>query len=565
MYDLIPPEAAQRRRAFVDKVIRIGDSMRFEDHLDGRIVDNCLTPVLDEEGNVERIAVIGIDITARKSAERALRESEQKLRTLFAILPTGVSILDGQRRITDMNFALETIMDMPKNELLEGKLEQRKHVRSDGTPMPADEFPSTQALREQRPILNTEVGILREHGRTIWTDVSAAPLPGFGVAVVTADITKRKQRERELEAIGAMGAALRVAGTRAEMFTVILDQLVELLHMDGASLVMRDPVSGTISTEMGRGVWTKLAGTPLPADESVTGRVIGSGGIYLSNDLKNDPQVARPESIGDLGHAVCVPLTVRGQNIGAIWVGRQTPIAKEDVRLLTAIADIAANAIQRETLHEETERHVQRLTGLFTIDRAISASLDLKVTLGVLLDQTVNQLKVDAADILLYKPLTSILEFADGRGLRTGRVKSAGVHLGDDYAGRAALEQRTIMFKDWRSEVPEKPKVNSLMSGLLVEGFLAYVAVPLIAKGQLKGVLEILHRAPWRLMARGSIFSRHSPSKRRLLSTMREWSTACSAPTLRWSALMMTRSRGGRAHSISGTRRLKGIANVSQT
>jgi putative nucleotidyltransferase with HDIG domain len=49
-----------------------------------------------------------------------------------------------------------------------------------------------------------------------------------------------------------------------------------------------------------------------------------------------------------------VPLIAQGQLIGFLWIGRKIEIAESEVRLLSAVADMAANAIYRATLHEQT-------------------------------------------------------------------------------------------------------------------------------------------------------------------------------------------------------------------
>jgi HD-GYP domain-containing protein (c-di-GMP phosphodiesterase class II) len=171
-------------------------------------------------------------------------------------------------------------------------------------------------------------------------------------------------------------------------------------------------------------------------------------------------------------------------------MGRHTAILDSEVRLLNAIADIAANAIRRAALHEQTEGRLQHLVALRSIDRAITASLDLNVTLDILLDQLTSQLGVHAADILLFDPVTQTLEFASGRGFRSSAVKRSHLHLGRGYAGRVALERKTMHQTDL-------PKNDPALEGaplLTSEGFVAYHGLPLITKGQLKGVLEVFHR-----------------------------------------------------------------------
>ena len=53
------------------------------------------------------------------------------------------------------------------------------------------------------------------------------------------------------------------------------------------------------------------------------------------------------------------------------------------------------------------------MQSLRTIDMAITADMSLRVTLHIILDQVMVQLRVDAADILLYKSETQRLEYTD--------------------------------------------------------------------------------------------------------------------------------------------------------
>ncbi|MBI3762410.1 MAG: GAF domain-containing protein [Chloroflexi bacterium] len=312
-----------------------------------------------------------------------------------------------------------------------------------------------------------------------------------GVANVLASAIERNQRERELEAIATTSAALRAARTRAEMLPIILDQLLVLLKADGAVLAMRDPATGETVIELGGGEWARAPGVRLPPGEGVTGHVIATGQPYLINDIGSDPRFAPPGPVNDRIAVACVPFIAQQQTIGALWLSRKSDIATVEARLLTAIADIGGNAIHRAALHEQTEERLQRLAGLRAIDTAISSSLDLRVTLNVLLDQVMAQLHLDAVAILLFNPHTQMLEYAAGRGFRTAALQNTRTGLGEGYAGRAAMERRIIT-------VPNMLKTGELGRAphLAGERLIAYYGVPLLAKGEVKGVLEVFHRAP---------------------------------------------------------------------
>jgi HD-GYP domain-containing protein (c-di-GMP phosphodiesterase class II) len=139
---------------------------------------------------------------------------------------------------------------------------------------------------------------------------------------------------------------------------------------------------------------------------------------------------------------------------------------------------------------DKVQQHLQQLRALRNIDMAITASLDIRVTLNVILDQVVTQLGVDAASVLRFNSHMQLIEYTAGRGFRGNSIMHSRLHLGEGVAGLAALEQRTI-------SVPNLLDSDFIRHDLVVdEDFIAYYAVPLIAKGQVKGVLEIFHRTP---------------------------------------------------------------------
>jgi PAS domain S-box-containing protein/putative nucleotidyltransferase with HDIG domain len=157
-----------------------------------------------------------------------------------------------------------------------------------------------------------------------------------------------------------------------------------------------------------------------------------------------------------------------------------------------ALEGFIIDITDRKESEKRIQRQVQRFEALRKIDIAITASLDQRVTFDILLDQVTTHLGVDAADVLLFNPSTRLLEYVAGRGFRTTTLQHTRLRLGEGYAGIAALERHRIHI----------PNLSQSLGGLeqaahiQEEGFHTYFCVPLIAKGQVKGILEIFHRAP---------------------------------------------------------------------
>jgi putative nucleotidyltransferase with HDIG domain len=101
------------------------------------------------------------------------------------------------------------------------------------------------------------------------------------------------------------------------------------------------------------------------------------------------------------------------------------------------------------------------------------------------------ELGVDAACILLLHPNLNMLEFAAGSGFRTRAIEQMSLHGGSGHAGQVVMQRTLVYINDLgRSEY------QFVRAELLAEeAFISYFGIPLIAKGMVKGILEIFHRS----------------------------------------------------------------------
>ena len=157
------------------------------------------------------------------------------------------------------------------------------------------------------------------------------------------------------------------------------------------------------------------------------------------------------------------------------------------------VLSIARDITERKKAEEQTQLQIQRLKALRAIDVAISSSFNLNLTLNILLDQVTTQLNVDATAILLFDSIARGLEYGASRGFRTSAIREAKVRLGEGYAGKAVLERHMIHVSNLAKKGDELPQ--AFLQMIREEGFIEYYCVPLIVKGEAKGVLEIFHRS----------------------------------------------------------------------
>lgn len=225
-----------------------------------------------------------------------------------------------------------------------------------------------------------------------------------------------------------------------------------------------------------------------------TGRAVRGATPVIIDDLQQEPQTAPWAAAAKAGYVTlaALPLVARDKVFGILNLCSDQAgfFSPDRVEFLRAYANGAAAALENARLFEETERRLHHLGALRAIDLAITGSLDLRLTLNVILEQVMLRLQVDAADFLLLNPHSQLLDPISSRGFRAA-ARQETLRLGEGTAGRAALERKRIQLADLAAATDLKRKW--LVSD---ERFVAYFGVPLIAKGRVLGVLEIFHRAP---------------------------------------------------------------------
>ncbi len=336
-------------------------------------------------------------------------------------------------------------------------------------------------------------------------DVEAALLLGTQAAIAIENARLFQDAEQRALELATMLEAAQAAASTLELDTIlalIAQQMVKALDVDGCTLSRwdkeLDAVVTWVEARQSDRLLAEEPGAVYPlARYPATRRVLEKRAPLIVQ--KEDPQADQAEiQLMDERGSLCLlmlPMTVGEQVIGLVELGDATPgrtYSAADIRLCQALANQAAIAIKNVNLFEETQRRVERLAALRTIDNTITASLDLRVTLAVLLEQVTSTLKVSAAAVLQLNPRTQRLERTARRGFFTGHLGSTQLRLGEGYPGRAALERRVISFPNLKKVDGEELARSSFPE----RHFGAYFAVPLIAKGQVKGVLEVFHDTP---------------------------------------------------------------------
>lgn len=162
------------------------------------------SPVTNHTGVVWASLVSFYEITSRKTTEIALKQSEEKYRTLFENLRQGIFYQARNGKIVDTNDAALRMLGLSRAQFLgTDSFDPRWRVVNEFNQLlPAEKHPSMLALYSGKPIYNQVVGVyIPELGRFNWLIVDAIPqfLPGesqaYQVFASMQDITALKQAQ----------------------------------------------------------------------------------------------------------------------------------------------------------------------------------------------------------------------------------------------------------------------------------------------------------------------------------------------------------------------------------
>lgn len=303
------------------------------------------------------------------------------------------------------------------------------------------------------------------------------------------------QRINELAAISTLSLAMREARDRKELLSILLDELTKVVKADAMALVIKDPLTHQQVSEVAIGKWQPTSGNVLPEELTLSDDVWKSPTPILIDGVTSDETLSKSPWMKETDSIIGLPLSLQGDTIGILWIGRNDPFSDEENRILTALADIAASAIRRTTLNDQTTRQLQQLASLHDIDLAITGSSDIKVTLDFLLGSALTQLEMDGAIIQSLNPFSQTLNCITSRGIYDTRILRSFSRMGDDMAGICALERRLIQEPNLERAAGHSPRARLFRDA----GFNSYYAIPLIAKGQVKGVLEVFSQSPYKV------------------------------------------------------------------
>lgn len=302
-------------------------------------------------------------------------------------------------------------------------------------------------------------------------------------------------------ASGCTSSRLKSAGRCAvRLLDAQLQRVVEraatLADAQAASLAVLDPTSQV--PVLAAACSRSLSG-PRPANLRVHAEIACWVSRHrtpaIVTDFAHDPH-ARELGLFAVGSLLSVPLLSEEQVLGALTISSPLINAFKPyhLRLLEALADLGALAIMLARKYDAEVQRTEQLTLLLDASRALGTVPDMHSVIGLAVSAMRKLISCEEAVIYVYDARTETLCGVAGLGTHSRRLAEARIRLRDPQSVTAWVAQQ-------RQPLLHSSQTNGFVGpateALLAERELALLAVPLIARERLWGVITLARTAPF--------------------------------------------------------------------
>jgi PAS domain S-box-containing protein len=334
---------------------------------DARWVNFVAHPI-PREGQVVEVAGLALDITERRKAQEALRESEERYRTLVEQSQDGIYLLY-DHKFEFINSSFEQLFGVTQEEVRAPDFDFMSLVAPESRALIQERERKLAAGEEICP--RYEFTALDADGNKVYVEVSVSYVQyrdGLATQGMLHDITERKRTEEALRQHTAQLEALQDASlaiTAQLDLDVLLQETVRqgcrLLEAPGGSLYIVDQTEGDLVLVVSHGHRRDHTGTRISPGEGIAGRALKSGHPISVDDYSRWEGRAAAWEDEQITAALSVPLKRGGQIIGTLGfeaIARPGSFGKRDVGVATLFANQAAIAIENARLYEQAQQEI---------------------------------------------------------------------------------------------------------------------------------------------------------------------------------------------------------------
>lgn len=452
--------------------------------------------------------VMANDITEKKQAEAAMRESEERYRELFENANDIIYTIDLAGNFTSLNQTGERLTGYKRAEALGMNITEI--VAPDQIEIVHQNLARKLKTNDVSSVYETE--IITKGGLRLPLELSSRVIyedgKPIGVQGIARDITDRKQALSALAQQGERAAlinrisqAVRRTLDVSEVFETAVHELGTHLQVDRCSLFMKDESAGRVTNAAEYHVPDiEPAGSnfELPQVQKLNA-AMEKHGVMAFDDVANDDRVRglyRRILKEDVKSIMYVGVTVGDELLGAFALSTTKGLrhwSDTDIEVAKAAADQTGIAIRQARLYQKAEATSMREALVNKLSVAIRASLSLESMLDTATREMAHALSASRVEIRL--------DNSDGEHALSQRQ-----FLGSSIQSSIASDPHyddLIRQRFLRSPVPviinyaakyedaDSAFAKSIRERAESTGILSQIDYPLIVSGEFRGVISI--------------------------------------------------------------------------
>ncbi len=187
-----------------------------------------------------------------------------------------------------------------------------------------------------------------------------------------------------------------------------------------------------------------------------------------------------------------VPLRFRQLTIGVVLADNTRSgrtVTRRGVAQLELFCQQLQSLVSNAGLWAETQRRERDATLLVEVTRRLSSTLDLEHVLDIITESALSAVELDAAGFYRWDTARDGLALVRGRNLPQTMTLDVTLRSGEGVTGRAHAERRAVWTQDWKADpsLHYRPETVAALEGGGAPT--AYVAVPIIIRDDVYGVL----------------------------------------------------------------------------
>ena len=277
-----------------------------------------------------------------------------------------------------------------------------------------------------------------------------------------------------------------------EVLETIAAKIPDVIGVDAATIRLLDPTGKKLLLLAAHGLSQEYLGRgPVDTEKSVMEALAGSPvSIY---DAVSDPRISYSEAVHKEGvkSILVTPIPIRGNISGVLRLlaREHRHFADKEIEFVTALAEQCGIAIENARIYEDQQRQLQFFKTLDKIGKALNSTLQLDEVLNLIVTRLPEIMDLKGCTIRLLDPGKGHLELMAASGLSRKYLDRGSID--DELGTHHALEGKPVVIYDASTDARIRYRKEAAE-----EGIIGILAVPIVVKNRIIGVLRLLTASP---------------------------------------------------------------------